>query len=774
MPALRSLSRVPLVSSAVTFTFAVATAILAIVVALVWHILVRQLPYPDAERLVFVWNRYGATEAHSSQLSPPDFNDYRHARSFVNAAAYTEANVNLTDGEPRRLRAQRVTPAFFDTLGVAAPALDEDSIILSDAAWRTHFGARRDLVGNTILLDGVATRVAAVMPASFAYPDRNTEAWLPLVFTEKDFADDNRGNENLLMIARMREGVSVAQAQAEIDVINRSVFHRVPSRVDFLKESKWHVALFPLRDDLVRRARPALLLLLGAALLVALLAAANVTSLFLARTVARQRELAVRSALGASVGQLLRVVASEVLLLAIAGIAIGLFVARAALPHIALQGLPRVDEVRIDFVVAMGTAAFVLIAATIIGFGVAWSAGVLAGRRGGVPAATSASATRLRAVLVGAQVAIAVTLLVSGAMLFQTYRRLRGVELGFEPKNVWTFAVELPRSKYKMPQRQAFFSELQARLKSLPGVVDASAGSDLPFSPNDWTATFHVEGVEHRGNMPSAHVRVALPNYASTMRIPVLRGRFFTDTDREGAVRVCVIDEEAARRYWPGQDPVGKRVKWGETMREVVGVVGSIRTNSLADDAEPHLYLPLLQRHEWMLYGVVRADRNVASDVRAIVRSLDPAQPVFAVQSMDVYLDDAIAQPRLRAAVIAASAAIAILLALTGLYALLAYVVTTRTREVGLRIALGATPAHVMRFVVRWSLRITLAGIAVGLAGALLMTRSMRALLFGIDPLDPALYALVALAFACVAVIAAALPALRAARIDPAVALRQE
>lgn len=766
MPALRSLSRVPLVSSAVTLTFAVATAILAIVFALVWHILVRQLPYPDAERLVFVWNRYGATETQSSTLSPPDFNDYRHARSFVNAAAYTPASVNLTQGEPRRLSATRITPGFFDVLGVAAPRLDERSIILSDATWRTHFGARRDLVGNTILLDGVATRVAAVMPASFAFPDRNTEAWLPLELTQEDFADANRGNENLLMIARLREGVTVAQAQAEIDVINRSVFHRVPDRVDFLKEVKWHVALFPLRDDLVQRARPALLLLLGAALLVALLAAANVTSLFLARTVARQKELSVRSALGASVWHLLRVVAFEALLLASVGIAVGLFVARVTLPRIALQGLPRAHEVRIDAAIMIGTAAFVLIAATIIGFGVAlWS------RR------TSSSATRLRAILVGAQVAIAVTLIVSGAMLFQTYRRLRGVELGFDPRNLLTFAVELPRSKYKMPQRQAFFSELQTRLKALPGVVDASAVSDLPFSPNDWTATFNVEGVDHRGKVPSAHVRVVLPDYARTMRIPVLRGRFFTTADREGALRVCLIDDEAARRYWPGQNPVGKRVQWGETMREVVGVVGSVRTTSLADDAEPHLYLPLLQRHEWMLYGVVRVEgdaQRVANDVRTIIRSLDPAQPVFAVQSMDAYLDDAIAQPRLRAVAVAGSAIVAILLALTGLYALLAYVVTTRTREVGLRIALGATPAHVMSFVVRWALRITAIGIVVGLAGALVMTRSMRALLFGIDPLDPATYVLVALAFALVAVAAAALPALRAARIDPAVALRQE
>ncbi len=765
MPALRSLSRVPFVSSAVTLTFAVATAILSIAFALVGHILVRQLPYRGAERLVFVWNRYGATEPESSALSAPDFNDYRNARAFASAAAYTPVNVTLGSGEPQRLSAQQVTPRFFETLGVAAPRLDERSVILSDAAWRTRFGARRDLVGRTILLDGAATRVAAIMPAGFAYPDRNTDAWLPLTLTESDFADANRGNENLTMIARLREGVTLAQAQAEIDVINRSVFHRVPDRVDFLRETKWHVAVFPLRDDLVRRARPALLLLLGASLLVALLAAANVSSLFLARTVARQKELTVRAALGASRWQLLRVVAFEVLLLAVAGIAVGLVAARLALPRIALGGLPRADEVRIDAPIAVGTAALVLFAAALIGFGIAaWS------RR-------RSSATNVRAILVAAQVAIAVTLLISGAMLLQTWRRLRDVELGFDPNGVFTFAVELPRSKYTMPQRQAFFGELQERLKALPGVVAASAVSDLPFSPNDWTATFGIEGIDFHGKEPSAHVRVALPDYARTMRIPVLRGRFFTDADRADSPFVCLIDEAAARRYFPNQNPVGRRVQWGQTMREIVGVVGSVRTSSLSDDVEPHLYLPLLQRHEWMLYGVVRTSgdaSHLANDVRAIVRSLDPAQPLFAMRSMNEYLDDAIAQPRLRAFVIAGAAMLAILLALTGLYALLAYVVTTRTREVGLRIALGATPGHVIRFVVRWAMRITASGILAGLAGALVMTRSMRALLFGIDPLDPATYFTVAIAFALVAILAAALPAGRAARIDPAVALRQE
>lgn len=781
MPTLRSLSRVPLLSSAVAITFAVATSILAIVLALVWHILVRQMPFADAQQLVFVWNRYGATEAQSSWLSAPDYNDYRHARAFSSAAAWTPSGVNLTEKDPQRLSAARVTPNFFDVLGVQ-PAIgrsftagEQGAVILSDHAWRTLFGARRNL--DAIQLNGATVRVAGVMPRSFAYPDRDTDIWLPLNLTEADFADANRGDEHFVMIARLRDGVSVQQAQAEIDVISRSVFLRVPDRVPFLRETKWHVEAFPLRDDLVRRARGPLLVLLGAALLVTLLAAANVMGLFLARTVARQRELAVRAALGARRRHVIVALTIEVLVLAAIGVTLGLIMARLALPHVTLEGLPRAEEVRIDFAVAAIASVFVLLAAAIIGLGVAAWVSSRSGPLGERAATANLSATRLRATLVAAQVAIAVTLLTAGAMLVGSYKRLRSVELGFDPNHVLTFAVELPRAKYpEFPLRRAFFLELQQRLAALPGVSSASFVSNLPFAKTDWTATFNIDGYDPNATMPHAHIRVIAPDYARTMKLPVLQGRAFTEADRDGAPRVALIDDAAAKRYFPSRSAVGRRVLWNDQPLEIVGVLGSTRT-SLADGAEPHLYLPLLQSNERAMYGVVRtigANAHLANDLRALVRSLDSAQPIYAVQPMDVYLDDAIAQPRLRAAVVAASAVVAIALALLGLYALLAYIVATRTREVGLRIALGATPAQVMRFVARWSLRITAAGIAFGLAGAVAMTRSMRAMLFGVDPLDPATYVLVMAAFLAVALAAGAVPALRAARIDPAVALRQE
>jgi predicted permease len=777
------LSRAPLLSTAVTFTFAVTTAILAIVFALVWHVLVRQLPFPDSERLVLIWNRYGAEAPESYAVSAPDFNDYRNTRAFESAAAISTMSANLLLGEPRRLSLAGVTPDFFRVFGVrpllgnAFGAEETDTVMLSEATWRGVFGARRDIVGTTIIINGRPRRVSGVMPSRFAFPARDVEAWTPMHLTAEDFADTNRGNENLTMVARLRPGATIAQAQAEIDVVSKSVFHRVPDRVSWLQETRWHMAVFGMRDDLVRRAKPALLMMLAAAMLVTLLAAANVMGLFLARTVARQKELAVRAALGAGRWVIARALAAEVIVLAAIGVVVGLIAARLAMPYIALSGLPRAEEVRIDWAVSAITTLLMFAAAAVIGYGIALWASRLEQSLAERSSTGSAPATRLRAVLVATQVAIAVTLLITGAMLLETYRRLRVVELGFEPSQVLTFAVELPRAKYReSPQRRAFFTELRQRLASLPGVKSAATVSDLPFSQNDWTGTFTIDG--YRGSdTPSAHVRVVLPEYMSTMRIPVLRGRAFTHADREGAALTALIDEAAAKKYWPNQDPIGKRVRWGQTWREVVGVVGSVRTSSLADDAQPHLYMPLLQRNESLMYGVVRVDGDplrIANDVRALVRQLDPAQPIYAIRTMDEYLDDAIAQPRLRATVVAASSAVAILLALTGLYALLAYIVATRTREVGLRIALGATPMQMVRFISRWALRVTIAGIAVGLAGAILMTRSMRALLFGIDPLDPSTYVFVITIFAAVAIAAGALPALRAAQVDPAIALRQE
>jgi putative ABC transport system permease protein len=784
---IRQLLRAPLFSTTVIITFAMTTAILAIVLALVWNILVRPLPFADAGRLVLMWNRYGSDPAkvQSSALSAPAFHDYRDVGAFERAAAARSGSGSLLLSEPVRVDVAAVTPGFLDVFGVLPvigsgfAAGEEDAVLLSHSLWRERFGGRRDIVGRAIVLDGRGMRVAGVMPARFAVPTRDTQMWRPLLLTGADVADTNRANENLVMFARLRRGVGITQAQAQLDAVSRSVLRRVPERVAFLEESRWHVAVFGMRDDLVRRAKPALLMLLAAALLVTLLAASNVLGLILARTVARENELAVRTALGATRWSLVRALTTEVVILAVAGVAAGMIAARLILPRLALDGLPRAEEVRVDGLVATIAAAAVLIVAAAIGCAVGtWASG----RSGSAPAGERASTgsvrtTRLRGVLVATQIAIAVTLLITGAMLLQTYQRIRQMDLGFDRDGLLTFAVELPRANYaEPPRRHAFFSELQQRLAALPGVVTASAVSDLPFSPNDWTGTFEIDGYAGT-TKPSAHVRVILPEYTSAMRIPLLRGRMFTHADRAGSAPVAIIDDAAAKRYWPNQDPIGRRVRWGDQMREVVGVIGSIRTSSPADPAQPHLYMPLLQRSERMLYLVVRVEGDpwrIARAVRAVVRQLDAGQPIHAMRTMTDYIDDANAQPRLRAAMVAGAAMVAVVLALTGLYALLAYVVAARTRELGVRMALGATPAQMVTLIASWALRLSAGGTAAGIAGALAMTRSTRALLFGIDPLAPSIYLAVAAVITGAAALASAAPALRAARIDPAAALRSQ
>jgi len=791
MTMVRSLARVPAFSATVIITFAIATAVVAATFALVWHIVVDAPPYAEPDRLRRVYGHYGAETPQHSSVSPPDFADRRNARSFESAAVWMPSGVNLTDGDPERLMSARVSPGFFDVLGVrnrftsGSPGTAKETVVLSERVWRRRFGARTDLVGTAIRLNGVPHTVTGIAPERFSFPDRDIDAWIPLELTATTFADDQRGNEYLHMIARLKRGVSAQQAQAEMEIITASVLNRVPDRTQFLQETKWGVDVVSLRDDLVGRHGSALLLLFGAAVLVLLLVTANVAGLFVARTIARQKEIAVRAALGAARPEIARALAAEVGTLALLGMLAGLALARLAIPFIAATGLPRAEEVRVDgIVIAFTILAVAIVTAVIAAIISAYGArpvSLMANDRGGTG---TPRAARLRALLVGTQVAIAVMLLAGGVLLVESYRRLRGVEAGFDPSNVLTFRIALPNAKYpEARQRRAFFDELQQKLTTTPGVVAMSAISELPLSSDDWTATFNIDGYARSLGLPSGHIRIIMPGYTNVMRIPLLRGRMFDARDSADAPKVVVIDEMMARRYWPNQDPIGKRMTFSDdlskaTWREVVGVIGAVHHASLDVAAEPHLYLPAGQSSSFTgLYGVLRTRGNaerVAADLRSVVRSIDPIQPVFAIRTMEQYLDDATSQPRLRATILALFAGIGVLLALLGLYALLSYISIARTREIGLRMALGATQPEIVRFITVWAARITGFGVIAGLAGALAMMRSMRAMLFGVEQLQFQALAAVALGFIVVAMLASALPALRAARVDPAVALRHD
>lgn len=782
MTPLRSLARVPAFTLASAFTLAIATAVIVTTFSLVHGILLRDLPYPNPDRLVLVKSVYGAGDDPSAVISPPDFGDRRNARSFSAAALWRPGAVNITEGEPERIESVSVTDGFFALVGEPARFTDPDQVYISDRLWQRRFGARRDVVGATLRIDNKPLVIAGVLPRAFAFPNPEVDVWLPLELLPADLADANRGNENVEMLARVRDGVSLEQAQAEMNVISAWARERVPERKQFLLDSKWRVELRSLREVTVGRFRAALFLLFGSAALVLLLSVANVGGLFLARTVGRARELAVRAALGAGQLRITRALAAEVATITAIGGTIGITLAMFALPFVARTGLPRANELRIDATVV----AFAILLLIGIASAITLLIGMLAARTDAVvlrERSTTAAGARIRAALVTAQVAIAVTLVASGVLLSQSYRQLRAVEGGFDARDVLTFRVNLPRTVYDTAdKRRAFFERLQSSLKNATGVVDASAISQLPLGKDNWTMSFLIEDFTPAPGEepPGANIRLMLPRYAETMKIPLLRGRLFEERDRSDRPKVVVIDETAARRWWPGQDPIGKRISFSDATeeplwREIVGVVGAVRHDALSAPPEAHVYLPLLQSaSQSQAVFVVRGKGDLAKTAAAIVRSIDPMQPVHGVRTMQNVVDDASAQPRLRALLVILFASIGVLLASVGLYALLAYVVAARTREVGVRIALGATQSQVVRFVVRWSLRVTIVGIVTGIAGALAISRSMRALLFNVDPLAPTTYVVVAVAFIGVAMTASIVPALRAARIDPAIALKQE
>lgn len=792
MKVLRSLSRARGFSLAVIVSFAIAAAVVGATFALVWHVLIRPLPYPDSERLLLVRGQYGVETVQTTFVAPPDFADRREAESFESAAAWMSSNVNLTEGTPEVLSAARVSESFFDVLGVrdrfllGGPAADLRSVTLSESLWRERFGARADVVGAAVRINGVSYTVAGVAPRRFAFPEAGTDLWIPLELTPEDFSDERRGNEYLEMIARLRPGVSIETAEAEMDVITAAVVEKVPGRKPFLVETQWRIDLESLHEVTTGEHRKAILLLFGGALLVMLLVAANVTGLTIARTISRQKELAVRRALGAGRGRISGALLLELELLAVTGAAAGLLVAQMVVPRLAASGLPRAEEIGLGAAVVAIVMAVSVVVAGAIGAVVAayaWRSSLL--QQGTRSGSATRPASRLRAALVCAQVAIAVTLLATCALLVESYRRIREVDPGFRSDHVMTFRVALPVSAYPEPQaRRAFFDELQRRIEGLPGVVAASAISNLPLSGDDWTGTFHREGfADFPGSpLPAAHWRIIQPGYDQVLQIPLLSGRMFDGRDYDGAARVVVIDERTAERYWPGEDAVGKRISLRDPRdrpewREVVGVVGSVRHQTLQTPAEPHLYLPASQTRFDQLYGIVRTSGDpaaLAEGVRSAVRSIDPLQPVFDAGTMRSYVDRSVEQPKHRATILTTFAAISLLEALLGLYALLTYVVLARTREVGVRMALGARGAEVVRMFLRWGLSITSAGIALGIAGAIAVTRSMRTLLYGVEGVEVPALAAVAAAFLLTAILASAPPIWRAARTDPAEALRSD
>ena len=803
---LRRLAKSPAFTAIVVLTLALGIGANTAIFSAVNAVILRPLPYREPHRLVTIEHLYPSLDMEAP-VSVPGFLDYeKKGRSFESMAVQSGWQANLTGvGEPVRMQGQRVTGKFFSTLGVPAmlgrtlqPGEDaagrERVAVLSYDAWQRVFGADPGIVGRGLSLNGESYEVVGVMPSGFRdFFNRDAEIWAPLVFRPDQMTDEQRTHEFLNLTARLKPGVPVEQAQGEM----RTLAEQFKRDYTDSYAPTWSLGVTPLSIQATGDIRPALLVLLGAVGFVLLIACANVANLLLARAAARSKEIAVRTALGATRERLLKQLLTESLLVSLAGGAAGLLLAYAgvrALVAMDIGNLPRSEEIGIDGTVMLFTLVVSLAAGLLFGLAPAIHTatpnlhGAL--KEGGRGTTADRGSHALRRSLVVTEVALALTLLTGAGLLLKSFARLQGVDPGFEPANLLTFNLALPQNRYRSDTSQAaFWDQAIPALARIPGVTSVGATSVMPFGGSWSTGSFEIEGYQAPENVPGpwGDIRIVTPQFFETLGIPLLRGRYLTDDDRDRSRPVAVIDQEFVRRYWPNDDPIGKRFTFGppdgvtDTTQnewiEVVGVVGHTAHEGLDADPRLQLYLPYRQVPQPFMAVAVRttgSPERYVNLVRGAVRSVDPDQPISAVSNMDVLLSRAVGQRRLSMMLLSLFSGIALVLASVGIYGVMSYSVTQRARELGVRIALGADRSDVLRLVLRQGMRLALAGIGIGLVAALALTRFIESQLYGVAATDPSTFVLVAAILAATALVANLLPALRAMRMDPAVVLREE
>jgi putative ABC transport system permease protein len=803
---LRRLAKSPAFTAIVVLTLALGIGANTAIFSAVNAVLLRPLPYREPQQLVTIEHLYPTLDLEAP-VSVPGFLDYqKRARSFESMAVQAGWQANLTGvGEPVRMQGQRVTGKFFATLQVPAllgrtlqPGEDsagrEHVVVVSYDAWQRIFGADPAIVGRSLSLNGESYQVVGVMPSGFRdFFNRTAEIWAPLVFTADQMSDENRTHEFLNLTARMKPGVSVEQAGGEMRTLAEQLKREYAD--DYAED--WSLLVTGLSIQATGNVRPALLVLLGAVGFVLLIACANVANLLLARAAARSKEIAVRTALGATRERLLKQLLTESIIVSLAGGAVGLLLAYLGVRSLVamdIGNLPRSDEIGIDGTVMIFTLLVSLLAGVLFGLAPALHTatpdlhGAL--KEGGRGATADRGSHTLRRSLVVTEVALALTLLTGAGLLLKSFARLQGVDPGFDPSNLLTFNLALPQTRYSNDTTQAaFFDRALPAIARVPGVLGVGATTVMPFGGGWTTGSFEIEGYQPPENQPGpwGDIRVVSPQFFETMRIPLLRGRYLIDEDRDGSRPVAVIDQEFVRRYWPNVDPLGKRFTFGPpegvtdtTQREwieVVGVVGHTAHEGLDADARLQLYLSYRQMTYPFMGVAVRTQGNperYVNLVRQAVRSVDPDQPISAVSNMDELLSKSVGQRRLSMMLLSLFSGIALVLASIGIYGVMSYSVTQRSRELGVRIALGADRGAVLRLVLRQGMKLALLGIGIGLGAALVLTRLIESQLYGVAATDPATFALMAAVLATTALLANLIPAVRAMRMDPAVVLREE
>lgn len=800
--ALRGFARSRGFTTVAVLTLALGIGATTAIFSVVNAVLLRPLPFPEPDRLVNVWMDNRRMQMPEDIHSRANFEDLRaRNRSFVELAGFTGGGMNLTGGcaesecEPRRIagsaatgplwRVLGVTPILGRTFGEAEETPGSDAVVvLSHSLWTQQFGADSAIVGRPIRLNGRERTVIGVMPPSFRFPNAETQAWIPLAQSADE--RQSRGQFFLYAIGRLRPGVSVEAARADLAAIARQLEEEFPANRDL------GTHLVPLEEQVVGKStRTALWVMLAAVAAVLLIASANVANLMLSRAAVREREIGVRLALGAGRRRLVRQLLTESLALAALGAAAGLAVAWAGLRvliALAPADLPRLDGVGLDAPVLAVTLAVTLFSGVAFGLVPALQASgfslSLSLREGGRGGTASRGGQRLRRALVGAQIAIVVVLLTASGLLIRSFLALQATDLGFRPDRLLTADLALPGAKYQQPaSRVAFFERVFERLRADPGVVGVAAIRDIFLSTTPNSTTFTIEGRERTPDIANVEVPLdpVTPEYFQVMGIPLVAGRSFSAID-DSASAVAIINETMARKFWPQGDALGKRFKYGGEQSQapwltIVGIVGDMRRTGFDAPVRYETFYPYAWGPATRMQLVIRTRGEPTSAIRVLreaVREVDAEQPVHGIGTMDSRLGDMMAARRFAMVLLGTFAALALVLGVVGVYGVTSYLVAQRVREMGVRMALGASGQQVVSLVMRQGMTVAVVGLIGGLTGAFLTTRLLGALLYGVSPRDVFTFTAVAVALLLATLIANWVPARRAARIDPLVALRAD
>lgn len=800
---LRTLTKSPGFAVVALLTLALGIGANSAIFSVINAILLRPLAYKNPEQLVLINHNYQKISLKAS-VSAFGFVHYRdNAKSFESLTAITGWAANLTgEGEPERLTGQTVSANFFELLGANAAmgrtfAVGEDSegknrvVVLSHGFWQRRFGGDQNILNKTLSLNGENYSVVGVMPPSFQYGREIgmiVDLWAPIVFTPQQLSSNSITNEFLSVLGRLRAGVSQEQAQAEMHNIASNLRQQYMQGAD---ATNWDLLLTSFRQQVVGDISTMLWIVMLVVGFVLLIACANVANLLLARAAARQKEIAVRTALGARRWRIIRQLLTESLLLSVVGGAFGLLIGYwgvKALVALNEDRIPRAHEISLDWKVMLFT------------FGISILTGILFGivpalqttktdlhetlKEGGRNAAATTKQW-IRSSLVVVEIALALAVLVGAGLLVKSFLHVQQVNPGFNPEGMLTMHLSLPMTKYsEAPQRANFYKQVINDVRALPGVQSVGAVSVLPLSGGGSSGSFRIEGRDVPPGQSSPHGArwAATPDYFKTMGIPLIRGRYFEDRDTSEALPVAIIDQALAQKYWPNEDPLGKRIVFEGTRdnplwREIVGIVGHVKHTDLEGESRAQYYMPHQQRPQPNMALVIRTPNDpnaLAGSVRSVIKSADSDLPVFRVRTMDQFVADSMTQRKFALLLICVFACLALLLSAIGLYGVMAYSVTQRTHELGLRMALGAQASDVLKLVVKQGMLLAVVGLAIGVVGAIFLSRLMKTMLFNVSATDPLVFVGIALILAAVALLACFVPARRATKVDPMVALRYE